>query len=192
MKFQIIPASAVVVADPDRAAVIGYSRGGTVALLAGERDRRVGLVLDVVGPVDHFVAMDPPWGFRWPEILADDMRDGTAPTLEEERESSQVFDHFLDRVLTDREGLDGIRHRMLASSPLYFLEALPELHAHYGPEDNAVPPANPRMLRERLEELGMLGPGRTVTLYEGRGHDTDPYQVQQATVASLVKWVAVH
>jgi pimeloyl-ACP methyl ester carboxylesterase len=174
-------------ADPDKVAIIGYSRGGTVALLAGERDDRIDLVLNVVGPVDHFVAMDSFLGFTEVEVLADALREGTIPTPTEE--GGQNWDHFFDRI-EGGESLADARARMIASSPLYFAEDLPETHSYYGAEDRSVPLANPTALRERLAELGRLGRDATVQVFERRGHDTDPLLVQQATAKRLIEWAA--
>ncbi len=170
--------------DPGRIAVVGYSRGGTVALLAGIRDDRIDLVLDVVGPVDHLAAMDP-LGWTTAEILADVLRDGTIPGVTEE--GGQDFDHWFDRV-AEGETLAGVRTRLIASSPLWFAEDLPETHAWYGSEDRSVPLANARLLRARLADLGRLDRDATVRVFEGRGHDTDPLEVQRATTRRLTAW----
>lgn len=171
-------------ADADRVAILGKSRGGTVALLAGIRDGRISLVLDVVGPVDQFAAQDPHVGWTWAELLATDMAAGEPPTLRDD--SGQKFDHFFDRG----EDLAGVRRRMLASSPVHFAGKLPETHAWYGADDTSVPLANPRMLEARLRTLGRLGNGATVTVFPDRGHDTDPYLVGCDIAARLAAWAA--
>ncbi len=173
-------------ADPKRVAIYGHSRGGAVALLAGARDDRISLVLSVAGPVDHFAAMQPYIGWSWAELIADAMSDGKPATLDEE--GGQKYDHFFDRVPSNGETLADVRRRMIASSALYFAKDLPETHAFFGAEDRSVPVANANALRDEFERLGVLGPDMTVTVYEGRGHDTDPYQAQQSTVRALTAW----
>lgn len=173
-------------ADPRRIAITGHSRGGAVALLAAERDPRITLVLSIAGPVDHFEAMQPYMGFRWEELLADAMSDGEPPTLEDE--AGQKFDHFFDRVLTGGESLADVRRRMIASSALYFARDLPETHACFGAEDRSVPVANAVALRARLAELGRLDRDTTVRVFEGRGHDTDPYPARVDAVRWLTEW----
>jgi pimeloyl-ACP methyl ester carboxylesterase len=173
--------------DREKIAVVGYSRGGTVALLAGIRDPRIDLVLDVVGPVDHLVAMDSHLGWTTGEVLADALRDGTVPEVTEE--GGQDFDHFFDRVL-EGETLAGVRARLIASSPLYFVEDLPETHSYYGSEDRSVPLANPTLLRARLAELGRLDRDTTLRVFEERGHDTDPLLIQREITRLLTAWAA--
>lgn len=174
--------------DEKRIAIVGKSRGGTVAMLAGERDRRISLVQSISGPTDHFEAMDPVYGWRWAEILADDMSDGKPSSMKEQEEGSQVFDHFFDRVLTDGEHLNDVRMRMLASSPLFFIETLPQTDAYYGAEDTAVPLANALRLRERADALGRSGSDLAVHIFENRGHDADPYLVNQSIKEQLAGW----
>jgi predicted esterase len=173
-------------ADPNRIAVIGYSRGGTVALLAGERDPRISLVLNVAGPVDHFRAQSLSDGWSWAEILADTMRDGEPADVSEE--GGQMFDHFFDRVGADGETLAQVRMRMLASSPLDFAESLPETHSYYGAEDRYVPIANAIALQQRLGAPRRPDADSTIQIFNGRGHDTDPLMVQRATAAHLNAW----
>ncbi|WP_425408728.1 hypothetical protein [Hyphococcus sp.] len=173
-------------ADPDKIAIVGYSRGGSVALLAGARDKRIDLALNVVGPVDHLSAMDPHLGWTTWEVLADVMREGEIPAPTEE--GGQDFDHFIDRVVDDGETLGQVRRRLIASSPLYWLETLPQTHSWYGAEDHAVPVANPQILKQRLRDNGLHPPEYTVTVYEQRGHDTDPYIVQKEIAERLKEW----
>lgn len=175
-------------ADRKRIAIVGKSRGGSVAMLAGEKDDRISLVQSISGPTDHFEAMNPVYGWSWAEILADDMADGKPSSMEEQEEGSQVFDHFFDRVLTDGEDLEDVRMRMLASSPLFFIETLPRTDAYYGAEDRSVPLANALRLRERADALGSSGSDITVHVFEGRGHDTDPYLVNQSIKERLTNW----
>ncbi len=175
-------------ADERHIAIVGRSRGGTVAMLAGERDGRISLVQSISGPTDRFEAMDPVNGWRWTEILADDMSDGKPSSMEEQEEGSQVFDHFFDRVLTDGEDLRDVRMRMFASSPLFFIETLPQTDAYYGAEDSSVPLANAMRLRERADSLSRSGSDLAVHVFEGRGHDTDPYLVNQSIKERLIGW----
>ncbi|GJL96970.1 MAG: hypothetical protein DHS20C06_07870 [Hyphobacterium sp.] len=158
-------------ADQQKIAAFGHSRGSTVALLAGIRDPRISLVLSVSGPVDHFQAMNSYLGWTSAELLADSMSDGLPPTLEEE--GGQDFDHFFDRVLTDGETLAEVRLRLLASSPLYFADNLPETHVFFGADDRSVPVENARLLREAMENNGLMEAGSTLRLYPDLGHDTD-------------------
>ena len=105
---------------------------------------------------------------------------------EPHEEGTQTYDHFFDRA---DEILDRVRHRLIASSPLYFLDTLPETHSYYGAEDRAVPVANPQMLKAGLESVGRLAPRWTVTVFEDAGHDADSLRVRQDTVRRLAAWL---
>jgi hypothetical protein len=173
-------------ADPDRIAAFGHSRGGTVAMLAGIRDPRISLVLPVAGPVDHFHAQDPAEGWTSAEILRDAMSDGRPATLDEA--GGQDFDHFFHRVFGDGETLAAVRHRMIASSPLYFADRLPEIHAFYGAGDRSVPIANPRLLRAAMVRTGRLDAGSTITIFPDLSHDTDSLISWRDSVDALNRW----
>lgn len=157
-----------------------------MALLAGARDERVSLVLSVAGPVDHLHAMDPYLGWTTAETLRDVLRDGQVPGPTQE--GGQDIDHFFDRVFDAGESLEDVRRRMIASSPLYFVENLPATWAYYGAEDRSVPLANAEMMRERLTELGRLGTEVVIRVFDDRGHDTDPWLVQQEITERLLDW----
>jgi hypothetical protein len=173
-------------ADAKKIAIYGHSRGGSVAVLAGARDDRISLVLNVAGPLDHFVAQDQHVGWASWEVIADAMRDGEipAPTVD----GGQDFDHFLDRVVDQGETLQQVRRRMIASSPVYFLATAPETHSWYGAEDTSVPIANARLLKAEGDRLGWQAPRYTVAVFDGLGHDTDPYEAQRATTDYLKAW----
>ena len=169
--------------DPSRVAVVGHSRGGTVAMLAGIRDSRIDLVVSVAGPVDHFQAMQPFVGFTWAEFLVDAMADGDAPTSKDP--AGQKYDHFFHRVPTEGETLADVRHRIAASSPLYFAADLPPTLAFFGDEDRSVPVANARALEQRFAELDRSEPDFRVHVYAGLGHDTEPLLVNRAIAEAL-------
>jgi hypothetical protein len=58
MSFLSVAMAATVEIDTARVGVYGYSRGGGVALIVGQRDTRVKAVLDFAGPTDWFTAME--------------------------------------------------------------------------------------------------------------------------------------
>ncbi len=175
-------------ADPDRIAAYGVSRGGTLALLAGIRDPRIDLVLNVVGPVDHLEAMNRTEGWTKAELVADMLSAGMVTDFDKAADGWQTFDHFFDRVLSDDESFGDVRQRLIASSPLYFVETLPEAHSYYGAEDRSVPLANPRLLQARLELRTDDRVTSSVTVLPNRGHDGDSLVVRRDVTRRLVAW----
>jgi dienelactone hydrolase len=132
-------------ADAGRIALRGGSRGGTVALLLAERDARVRRAIDVVGPTD---------------LLSLTQTYRNDPTYQLQ---------FLQELKAGRQSLTQARHRLLASSPLYFAERLPQVQLHLGSTDYIVPPAQGERLRDRLQALGRASQLEYYR-YEGQDH----------------------
>jgi fermentation-respiration switch protein FrsA (DUF1100 family) len=149
--------------DAARVGVYGYSRGGGVALIAGERDPRIKAVLAFAPPTDFFVAMGRP-GVDWASRLNDASRDASLPV--DTRESQ-----FLDWFVRGREALPltELRRRIAAASPLYFAERLPPFQIHQGEADVAVPVRNTTTLRDRVSASAARG----VFIYAGFPHMLD-------------------
>jgi dienelactone hydrolase len=133
-------------ADAGRIALRGGSRGGTVALLLAARDARVRRAIAVVGPTD---------------MLA----------LTEANQNDPTYQlQFLAELQDGRLPLSEARHRLLASSPLFFAARLPWVQLHLGSRDQIVPPAQGERLRDELQALGRDHQVEHF-LYEGRDHD---------------------
>ncbi|KUG09072.1 alpha/beta hydrolase family protein [Solirubrum puertoriconensis] len=132
-------------ADTGRIALRGGSRGGTVALLLAERDARVRRAIDVVGPTD---------------LLGLTRSHVNDPTYQLQ---------FLQELREGRITLAQARHRLLASSPLYFAARLPRVQLHLGSRDYIVPPAEGERLHEALRSLGRETEVEYFR-YEGRDH----------------------
>jgi tetratricopeptide (TPR) repeat protein len=154
--------------DQNKIAAFGKSRGGTVALLAGIRDKRIKYVLDWAGPVDWFNLMNE-LGYTQQEFVSAGLALRSTPF----QVGGQLIEWFLLKNIKGEDGLPGARKRMIASSPLYFLSKLPIVQAHYGTEDGIVPVANGLAIRRELNK-------RTKDKYQGVffhpnvGHDLDP------------------
>lgn len=118
-------------ADVTRTAVRGGSRGGTVALLAGIRDARVKRVVNVVGPTDMLIL--------------------TKATVNDPTYQCQ----FLDDLVNKQASVAATRHKMIASSPIYFTEHLPLVQVHMGSKDNMVPVEQGNLLLQRMTEQGL-------------------------------------
>jgi dienelactone hydrolase len=148
----------------ERLGVYGYSRGGGVALIVGQRDPRIKAVLAFAGPTDWFSAMGRP-GQNWAERLEHASRD---PALQPDTRESQYLDWFV----RGRESLalSDLRRRLVGASPLYFSDKLPPVQVHHGEDDHPVPVRNATALRDRLPPDDE---SRRVLIYPGAGHRLD-------------------
>ncbi len=175
-------------ADPNRIAVFGRSRGGSVALLMGERDSRIRGVVEWSGPTDWFSLMGTE-GWKQQELFAEGLRTRAKP----DETGGQLVEHFLMKAVRGEEDLPAVRHRMIAGSPLYFPHRLPRLQMHYGVEDTSVPVKNGLELAKRMgfrvakashdrkialaieksHALYMRRGNSEAFFYPGQGHDTD-------------------
>lgn len=118
-------------ADVSRTAVRGGSRGGTVALLAGIRDKRVKRVVNIVGPTDMLMLT---------KTATND------PTYQCQ---------FLDDLVNKNSSVAETRHKMIASSPLYFSQHLPLAQVHMGNKDNNVPVSQGSQLQQKMAAQGL-------------------------------------
>jgi dipeptidyl aminopeptidase/acylaminoacyl peptidase len=136
--------------------VYGYSRGGGVALIVGQRDPRIKAVLAFAAPTDWFSAMGRP-GVDWPKRLEEASRD---PSLQPDTRESQYLDWFV----RGREALPlaELRRRLIASSPLYFAEKLRAFQIHQGENDGPVPARNAFALRDRLGPAAAAHPDSSI------------------------------
>lgn len=162
--------------DRERLGAYGYSRGGGVALIVGERDPRIKAVLAFAAPTDWFSAMGRP-GENWPERMETAWRD---PGLEPDTRESQ----FLDWFVRDRDTLSlaDARRRLIAASPLYFVEKLPPFQIHQGEDDGPVPARNAIMVRDRVA----ANDSQSVFIYSGAGHMLDDTPALRTARAFLI------
>ena len=156
-------------ADPARVTVFGRSRGGTVALLAGARDRRIGRVLAWSAPSGWIEGM-PHRGFTQREVVGEGLRRRSAPAMI----AGQSVRTFLRHAVEGRETLAQVRARLIASSPEYFFSRLPTTQAHYGQDDAIVEPANGARLRAAAARDPTAASRVTVVFHAEGGHDLDP------------------
>ena len=151
--------------DPARICAFGQSRGGNVALLIGIRDKRIDCVVNWAGPTDWFYAMGTE-GWTEQELWSEALR----TRANTQQTGGQNVERFLKRAIDGKASLKDVRHRMIASSPLYFAHRLPLSQHHYGIEDPSVPVRNGFELIARLRTRRIRYDS---FFYPGQGHDTD-------------------
>jgi pimeloyl-ACP methyl ester carboxylesterase len=163
-------------ADSTQIYSFGRSRGGSVAMLAAERDKRIKGVVEWAGPSDWFELMAEQ-GWTQQELVEEGLRVHAKPY----ETAGQFIERFLLKAINGTWNLEETRLKMIASSPLYFASSLPNLQIHHGVEDYNVPIANAHALADSLKKKGRAGNDFEPYFYEGFGHDTD---VQVATERS--------
>lgn len=132
-------------ADTSRVMVRGGSRGGTVALLMAERDKRVKLAAGVAFPT---------------ELLKLTSTHQNDPTYRFQ---------FLDALINGTATLEETRVKMIASSPLYFCRQLPKTQIHFGEKDNITAAAQGELLLNAMKTAG-LQDSMELFIYKDRGH----------------------
>lgn len=132
-------------ADTSRVMVRGGSRGGTVALLVAERDKRVKRAAAVAFPTDLL-----------------------GLTADYQHDSTYQF-QFLNALVKGAATLEETRIKMIASSPLYFCSQLPKTQIHFGDKDKITPATQGRLLFNAMEQLG-LQYRIEMFVYEGLAH----------------------
>jgi hypothetical protein len=137
-------------------------------MLAGMREKRIDCVVNWAGPTDWFYAMGTN-GWTEEELWGEALRTRATPL----QTGGQNVERFLKRAIEGNASLKDVRHRMIASSPLYFAHRLPRSQHHYGNEDPFVPVRNGRELIEGLRERVIPAERYEAFFYPGQGHDTD-------------------
>lgn len=132
-------------ADTTKVMVRGGSRGGTVALLMAERDKRVKLAAGVAFPSDLL-----------------------GLTKTHQQDATYQF-QFLNALINNSATLEDTRIKMIASSPLYFCRQLPKAQMHFGDKDDITPSAQGEMLFNIMKDSG-LEDRMQFYLYKDRTH----------------------
>ena len=149
-------------ADPERIAVVGFSRGADVALLMGLRDERIDLVVDFFGPTDFFgdlvrlVVNQALLGFVLP-----------LPGV------PYLSDTYVQPLKDGTLSINDVRLELVRRSPVYFTDALQrfQLQLHHGRRDLIVPVAESERLIAVMNSLGRTAPDFEFFLYDDGGHD---------------------
>ncbi len=151
-------------ANKDLIFTCGLSRGGGVALLHGQRDRRVKGVVAMSAPVDWFKLMARP-DDDWADRIANAAAEFDGPANDR---AAQFFDWFLHQ--RERMPNRQIRQRLIASSPMYFASKLPPTLIHHGTTDRSVPSVNAATMNDLFVRLGFERAKYRVIFHEGSGH----------------------
>jgi hypothetical protein len=170
-----VVAATIPEADTARVCTFGRSRGGSVALLAAARDRRVDCVVSWAAPTDWFELMGLQ-GWTQRELVEDGLRRQAEPG----EPGGQFINYFLRPAIDSGASLAAIRRHLIASSPLYAASGLPAAQAHYGLEDPIVPIRNGYALGKRMTS----GKGNTcqeLVLHRDAGHDQDLFDAPRRT-----------
>ncbi|MGF6850938.1 dienelactone hydrolase [Chitinophaga sp. W3I9] len=131
--------------DTSKVMVQGGSRGGTVALLVAERDKRVKLSVGVA--------------------FASDL---LALTASHRNDQTYRF-QFLDALLNGSISLTEARKKMIASSPIYFCKHLHKTQIHFGDKDDITPLTQGQMLFNAMKDLGKED-SIEFYIYKGKSH----------------------
>lgn len=115
-------------ADESHIAIYGGSRGGTVALLASSRDKRIKRAIVVAAPTDMKALY----------LLYPD----------------QFKLLFFNDLLTRKISESGARKKFISSSPIYFVKELPIVQLHHDINDPFVPSEFARRLIDDMETNG--------------------------------------
>lgn len=147
-------------ADSTRVGAVGFSRGGCVAMLLGERDTRIDLAVDFFGPTDFFS-----------EFTQGVVEDALQDSLRDLPGLADLDDQVIQPLKNEQITIAQARSEILRRSPVYFLDRLPPTQGHHGTIDDIVPVSEALRLQQALLDAGMLDPDYHVYIYPGGGHD---------------------
>ena len=147
-------------AKPGSYSIIGGSRGGGVALLAGARDERIERLVTFFGPTDFFdewvreIVQEA--ALRMPRRLP-----GVTHL------DSTVVQPFIRGDVTRPEA----RLELVRRSSVLYAAGLPATQLHHGTIDQTVSVSQAESLIEVMEAMGRGPPDFEAYIYEGGGHD---------------------
>lgn len=146
-------------ADEERVGVVGFSRGGGVALLMGIRDPRIDRIVDFFGPTDFF---GPYVQDVTAEALLGSLRD--LPGLD------FLNDAFIQPLQRGEITIGDVRRELIRRSAVLFAERLPPLQIHHGSADTVVDVSQAESLIAAMASLGRTEPDFEAYIYEGGTH----------------------
>jgi hypothetical protein len=155
--------------DTKRILAFGKSRGGTVAMLLGERDPRLRAIVSWSGPTGWIENM-PQFGWNQFELVREGIRAKSPPYTT----AGQAIRTFFKPAIDGKADLRQTRDRLIASSPIYFVPSLPPTQLHYGVNDYIVPIEEGNSMEHAIARLGAKKPEIAVIYEEDGGHDLNP------------------
>jgi acetyl esterase/lipase len=165
-------------ADINRVAIFGESRGGMVALSLGALDERFDVVIDAYGPTDFRVALAglPPGLFEASvagAVAAPE--DPSTLLLRSLIPVDQVTVNPDAGLLITEAGYAEMRRRMAATSALAAPSRLPVTQVHHGTADSTAPVHYSRALAAAMADAGRVSPSNAFTYfeYDGGSHSLD-------------------
>lgn len=147
-------------ANPDRIAILGFSRGAGVGMLMAVRDPRIDLTIDFFGPTDFF---GPFIQEVVEEAFRDELRD--LPGLD------YLNTAFLQPLKNGDLTVADLRMELVRRSPVYFADRISQLQVHHGTLDDIVYVGQAERLIAVMKNLGRTEPEFEYYIYEGGGHN---------------------
>ena len=147
-------------AKPEGLSLLGGSRGGGVALLAGVRDKRIENIITLFGPTDFFD--------EWVREIVREAALGMPRELTgvAHMDSTLVQPYMGGRIEPARVRLELVRR-----SAVLFAEDLPAVQLHHGDVDETVSVSQAHSLIQAMEALGREPQQFEAFIYEGGGHE---------------------
>jgi hypothetical protein len=133
--------------DSTKVLAMGVSRGATVALIIGALTEKL----------DYIISISTHANFNNIGVFRKELVGGDYPRI----------------FFTPKTTPENIRKRLIASSPYYFAERLPNFEIHQGTEDNKTTVFHARLLEKRLREIGRNDSTFKIYYYKGKGHAYD-------------------
>ncbi len=147
-------------ARPEGLSLVGGSRGGGVALLAGIRDERVENIITLFGPTDFF-----------DEWVREIVREAALGMPRQLTGVAHMDSTLVQPYLQGRIDLPRVRLELARRSAVLFAEDLPAVQLHHGTIDETVSVSQARSMIRVMEELGREPPEFEAFIYEGAGHE---------------------
>ncbi len=140
--------------------LVGGSRGGGVALLAGIRDERVENIITLFGPTDFF-----------DEWVREIVREAALGIPRRLTGVAHMDSTLIQPYLQGRIELPRVRLELVRRSAVLFAEDLPAVQLHHGTIDETVPVSQAHSMIRVMEALGREPPEFEAFIYEGAGHE---------------------